>query len=209
MPISDKFFRSYSHSNITKGAMRSLILIFLFSACLGFSRDGLQQTSVSNTIGSHSMPITIEILVTQTTSYCGGISPPPELIRELKTPRPLAGKKIVIKKGDKNTFDSAVLLAVSSDSIGHVRVQLPYGKYLIVDEFKKDTSYFNQLLRIYSIPTSNYSAIQKECLQSWYEQPDLIFEIGGGTASALTVNFQKPCSWNEIPCLEFKGPLPH
>ena len=84
--------------------MRSLILVFLLSACLGFTPDGLQQTTVSNPIDSQLTQITIEILVTQTSSYCGGISPPPELISELQTPRPFAGKKIVIKKGDKNTF---------------------------------------------------------------------------------------------------------
>ncbi len=188
--------------------MRSLILVFLLSACLGFTRDGLQQTTVSNTIDSPSMQFPIEILVTQTASYCGGISPPPELIRELKTPRPLAGKKIVIKKGDKNTVASEVLMEACSDSVGKISVQLPSGTYFIVDEFKKDTSYLNKLLRIYSVPTPNYSVIQQECLQSWYEQPDFIFEIGEGRASALTVNFQKLCSWNEIPCVEFKGPLP-
>jgi hypothetical protein len=46
--------------------------------------------------------IAVNIKITQTSSYCGGAAPPRELIEQLNTPVPLAGKVIYLRKGKTN-----------------------------------------------------------------------------------------------------------
>jgi hypothetical protein len=180
--------------------MRSSIIILLFSSFLVCSQEAVQKQDAKK--------INVEIRITRTSAYCGGARPSQEVMTELQTPKPYSGKKLYLKKGEKNTFTTKIFMEITSDSAGKVNCQLQPGKYLIVDEFKKDTSYYNRLKKRYSTLTPNYSAIDKLCLKNWYEQPDLVFELKEGEVKDLTINFHKNCTWNEIPCIEFKGPVP-
>jgi len=194
--------------------MRLLILIFILVSFPGFSQDRVQpdninESEILNAKNVNEKMFQIEILVTQTTSYCGGVKPPDELLKEMETPKPLAEKKLYLKKGEKNTFNSKVELEICSDSLGKIRIQIPPGKYFIVNEFKKDTDFYKIVLKKYKTGTKDYPAIDKLCLKKWYEQPDLFFEIMNEDLKNLTLNFNKECSWREIPCLQFKGQLPN
>lgn len=182
--------------------MRSLIILLLLAPVWVNAQENVQKQDTEK--------FNVEISITRTSAYCGGARPTPEMIAELQTPKPFPAKNLYLKKGERNTFTTKIIRAITSDNSGKVHLLLPPGKYFIVDELKKDTSYYNLLKRQYSSPTDQYSAIDMLCLKKWYEQPDLIFEIkSGDEVINLIVNFHKNCSWKEIPCIEFKGPLPH
>jgi hypothetical protein len=160
-------------------------------------------------VNNEGEKVLVEIRITNTSSYCGGIPPPEEVRIEHNTPKPFAKKIIFIKKGEQNTFDSKIFLELVSDSAGKIEIQLPPGKYFIVDELKKDTSFFNRMIKKYEKESKNCSAINKDCLRKWYEQPDFVFEIKE-ESTKLVVNFHDSCSWNEVPynCCQYKGPYP-
>jgi hypothetical protein len=179
----------------------NLLIVFLLFSFGCFSQK--------DTISNGKEKFLVEICITQTSSYCGGVKPDPETITELKRPKPLANKILFIKKGEQNTFDSKILLEIISDSSGKVNIHLPPGKYFVVDELKKDTSFYNKLIKEYEKESTKCSAINKDCLKNWYVQPDFIFEIKE-EPNKFVVNFHKGCSWNEVPynCCKYKGPYP-
>ncbi len=176
--------------------MRILTLIFCLSSFLVFSQGEVHPKKNKKAKPSKEAKVIdkggkfkIEILLTQTSLYCGGAKPPDELLKKLNTPKPLIEKTVYIKKGDNNTFDSEVYLKVSSDTSGKIRFQLPAGKYFIVDESKKDSSCYYTLLKEYGTATKNTPAVDKKCLKNWYEQPNFVFEIKDSDVKDLIINF--------------------
>lgn len=195
--------------------MHGLSLLFVLCLFGGFSHGNLnsipgehRKHETQTSVNIKENKFSVEITVTQTSAYCGGIRPSPELLNELQNPKPLVRKKLFIKRGDKNLFNSKIVIEACTDSSGKIQLQLLPGKYFIVDELKKDTSYYKTLIRKYSKASKNYSAIEKGCLKSWYEQPDMVFEITNSDIKNLSLNFHKLCDWKEIPCIQFIGPLP-
>ena len=193
--------------------MRSYLLILLILCCSGFflasfcaKKTPISEPQLIACVKPKEFPV--EITITQTSSYCGGIEPSPELLKELGTPKPETGKKLFVKEGDKNLFYATVVFETISDSSGKIQFHLPSGKYLIVDEKKKDRGFYDTLLEKYSTPTTEYSAIDTSCLRAWYELPDLIFEIKDTESKNLKLNFHKKCIFNEIPCIQFRGHRP-
>lgn len=181
-----------------------LILLFSFSLIFYSQTDGRKSKKKSR---SNACKITGR--VTYTKSHCGGVRLTEEQMNEMRTPRPLAGKKLYIKKGNTNTFDNTKIVAeVTADEKGEFTLELPPGEYLIVDEKKKDTAYYNQILKEYSKPTDMYSAADSVCMKTWYQTPELIFTVKKGQKIKPEVNFPNRCSWNTIPCAHYKGPLP-
>ena len=161
-----------------------------------------------DSVASKAKKYVVEISVTSTARFCGGIKPSPEMIRVIQTPRALVQKKLYIKRGDKNTFKSEVILETCTDTLGKLKLLLPPGRYLIVDELKKDRIYYNSLIKRHLQATKEYSPIDRICLRNWFEQPDFVFEVTNSDSSLLTLNFQMPCSWDEIPCIQYYGPKP-
>ncbi len=195
--------------------MRSLIVLFLFSSVSVFPQGDVQksegkkiQTIKETSIAGNEKKFFVEINVTQTSSYCGGARPSPEMIEQLGTPTPLAEKKLYIKKGEKNTFDSNIFLEISSDTSGKIQLLLPSGKYFIVDESKKGKSSYNALLKRFAKASNNYTEVNKNCLKNWFEQPDFVFEINEADSKGLRINFHKGCIWTETPCVHYTGPKP-
>src|ERR1035437_1246537 len=116
-------------------------------------------------------------IITGTSAYCGGERPPAELLAQLATPTPRPGKKIYIKTGEVNSFNSKVFLELTTDTAGKFHAKLSPGKYLIVDEEKKDISYYNKLLKEHKTETSSFEAVDTVCLKAWYVKPDYTFEV--------------------------------
>ena len=194
--------------------MHGLNLLFVICSFYGFSHGDLtripgeqQNPDKQIAINTKEKKISVEITATQTSAYCGGVRPSPDILKELQNPKPLMRKRLFIKRGDKNMFSSKIFIEACTDSSGKIQLMLLPGKYFIVDELKKDTSYYKTLIRKYSKASKNHSAIEKECLKSWYEQPDMVFEIINSDMKNLNLNFHKPCDWKEIPCIQYNGPL--
>lgn len=150
--------------------------------------------------------ISISGSVTGTRQYCGGARPSDEILTQVATPRPISNKKIYIKQGEVNSFDSKVLLVLTTDSKGNFRAKLRPGKYLIVDSTKKDTSYYNAILKTYKFQGNAYQAVDTACLRKWYLKPECIFNVGNSDQKNISVNFFKGCE--DIPCTRLRWPYP-
>ena len=177
--------------------MKTFILPLLCISLLSFSQDK---------IGKKSQRIPIYGTVTETRSYCGGARPSAEMLTALATPAPAAQKVIYIKKGEVNSFNSKVLVKVTADENGNFHAKLSPGKYLIVDSTKKDTSYYNLLLKTYKSKTANYGPIDTKALKKWYLKPDAIFEVSEKETKTISVNFHVNCD-GYIPCAQYRGPF--
>lgn len=144
--------------------------------------------------------------VTQTRDYCGGARPNDEILTQLGTPKPVSGKKIYIKQGEVNTFESKVILALTTDEKGNFRAKLKPGKYLVVDSLKKDLTHYNMLLKTYKAQTTSYEPIDPVCLKEWFMKPAGTFEVTGKETKNIAVNFHITC--RDVPCAGFRGPYP-
>ena len=149
--------------------------------------------------------ILISGTVTSTSNHCGGARPTDEIIAQLGTPKPVSGKKIYIKKGEENSPESKVIIVLTTDGEGKFHARLRPGKYFIVDETKKDASYYNMLLKTYALQTEHWEAIDQPCLQEWFSRPAAVFEVSEAAPKIITVNFHKTCE--EIPCARYRGPF--
>jgi hypothetical protein len=150
--------------------------------------------------------LNVEITVTQTASYCGGARPSEEILQELNSPIPSANTKVFIGRGVENAGHGVILETVT-DVDGKVRVELPSGDYYLVFETKTIENK-TKLLGAYREETAYYSAMDVDCLENWFKQPDFVFSVEKNKSKSVVVNKHIPCSWSAIPCVDYRGPLP-
>jgi hypothetical protein len=180
-------------------AFRLIILSVLFLFSSFAQTDKKKRTKKCKVYGT----------VTSTGAHCGGVRLPNEQMKQLMTPKPISDKTVYIKKGTVNSFDNTAIIAeVKTDASGAFTVELPPGNYFLVDEKKKDRTFYDRVLNDHKTKTEYYSAVDTICLRSWYETPDVLFEVKKGKKSTVTVNYAGRCSWNSIPCVQYTGPLP-
>ena len=177
--------------------MRVFVIPILCLALLSFS---LRDTKTK------AKTVPVSGTVTQTRDYCGGARPPDEILTQLGTPTPVSGKKIYIKAGEVNTFESKVILVLTTDEKGNFKAKLKPGKYLVVDSLKKDLTFYNMLLKTYKTQTESYEPIDPVCLKEWFMKPAGTFEVTGKEAKNISVNFHITC--RDVPCAGFRGPYP-
>jgi hypothetical protein len=175
-------------------------IFFLSIFCLALLSFGQKKSK------KKVMQYPVSGIITGTSAYCGGARPPDELLAQLGTPTPRPGKKVYIKKGEVNSFNSKVVAELTTDTAGKFHVKLPPGKYLIVDEEKKDLSYYNKLFKEYKSQTESYEAVDTVCLKAWYLKPDFTFEVKNSEIKNISVNYRKECF--NLPCTRFRGPYP-
>jgi hypothetical protein len=173
--------------------MKFLILIvFALSFCIGKPKPS---------------KVNVEGKITYTESYCQGMRPTEEILAEKRRQKPLAGKKLYIRKGKVNFITTPIIAEVITDSAGIFKLNLPKGEYCLVADNKKDDSFYNSIINKHSRKTDFYGEVNKECLDEWIKTPDLIFEVGA-TKTSISYNFHFPCEWSKIPCTTYTGPLP-
>jgi hypothetical protein len=177
--------------------LKILAAFFLFASCVGAKRSGNSEAKVK-----------VSGTVTQTFSYCGGARPSNEMLAKLNEPKPFANKVLFILKGNSNDFNSMNYIQISSDSLGNFSVSLEPGEYCLVDEFKHHKSNFDDILKKYEKETTNYSAVDPDCLKNWFNTPDLVFTVAKTGNKDLSIVYHHPCSWHAIPCVNYRGPLP-
>ena len=120
--------------------------------------------------------VDVHIKITQTSSYCGGAAPSNEMLEQLNTPVPFAGKIIYLRKGNTNKLcKKAVVL--KSDENGEITALLQPGIYAVVDETKKDKTFYNDLRKRFKNPVPNYEALDVACLDDWLKTPDQVIEV--------------------------------
>jgi hypothetical protein len=152
--------------------------------------------------------VKIEVSVTQTKSYCGGASPTAEVLKQLNTPKPLADKTFIVRKGQENDLNEPIIAQFTTNELGVSSFRLPPGNYIITDIERADTKKFTQLMETYSEPTENYGKINVPCLSNWLKRPYIKFTVNEGEPLQLSFNIRQNCDWEAIPCVQFTGPLP-
>lgn len=145
--------------------------------------------------------------ITYTISRCGGAVPTPEQLKEMATPKPMKGKKYYVRKGQHNSITSPIVAELSLNDMGQYEIHLETGIYSVVSSEKKDKVFYNEMLKLYIKETEHYTAMDKKCLDQWLQTPDFIIEVKGKDTT-VNHNFQEPCSWNKVPCANYKGPFP-
>lgn len=180
---------------------------FILILSIGFLLMSCKNVTKSTDKGNPSFDVVIHL--TQTSSYCGGAAPPQEMLDALATPQALSGKEVFLRKGMiNNPEDTAFLLQKISDEKGDVHFQIQEGNYYLVFANKKDHTHTDELLEKYKSPIGDYSSIDKACLKKWLENPELIIPVGIDLSREYTLNVHTPCFWNEIPCIDYTGPMP-
>ena len=140
--------------------------------------------------------------VTESLQYCGGMRPSEEMLAERKTPRPYVNKKFHIRKGNKNSLASPVLLSFTADSNGYFSFDLPPGTYSIIqtDQVKKldHQKYMVQHVKV-----------DEPCLKTWWAEPYYILEIRNENITGLKFHFEHRCFLEgDVPCRRYTGPMP-
>ena len=151
---------------------------------------------------------TFTIQLTKTGAYCGGVSPAPEMLKELNTPKPLTLTSVYLRKGEVNDVSKAYDFSFTSNEQGIIEGELPEGVYSIVFKEKKDSIAQNKLISAYKNGTINHSAINLKCLNEYFAQPDGSITINKGGGNTTSVNKRDLCPWDAVPCTSYKGSYP-
>lgn len=140
--------------------------------------------------------------VTQSLQYCGGMRPSEEMLAERKTPRPYVNKKFHIRKGNKNSLASPVLLSFTADSNGYFSIDLPAGIYSIIQTEQVKKLDLNKY-------KSYHIKVDEQCLKTWWAEPYYVLEIKNENITGLKFHFENRCFIEgDVPCRRYTGPLP-
>ena len=130
----------------------------------------------------------IKGIVTQTSSFCGGMPPKKEMIQELQTPKPIIEKKLFVKKGKKNLIRRKIVKEILTDSSGHFSLSLPAGTYCIVEDYK--TKKFE---------SSEKSIKEIKCAEKQWSQCDYTFCLPEDHNKTIKINYHHYCD-GQTPC---------
>lgn len=145
---------------------------------------------------------TISGKVTQSSQYCGGAEPDPEILQQMNAKQKYAGKKFYIRKDTLNSSKKPIELSFTSDANGNFSFQLPPGTYMILlEEQIKEPD-----VKKYNSPSQN---VNEKCLTDWWKKPYYVLVIGDKDITGLDFHFYHRCFINtDIPCLSYIGPMP-
>lgn len=137
--------------------------------------------------------------VTSTNSYCGGAQPPEELLQDLKSPKPMSGKVILVKMGKVNSEKCKVVKKLITNDKGEFEVMLKKGRdYIFIEEWKGMP---------YKLPkNTEWIKWDAECYKKSYQTPDYVLHKANRT-STIPMNFHIRCSFDPY-CGQYSGPLP-
>jgi len=138
--------------------------------------------------------------------YCGGARPTQEMMEQITQPKPLAKTTFYIRQDSVNDISKPIYKEFTTDSLGNFSIQLPAGKYSIVNTEKKNSDFVNGLKKTYAKETENYSAIDLNCIKEWVKTPDAILNVNGDVKN-FTITYSEHCSWH-VQCVAYKGPYP-
>jgi hypothetical protein len=172
--------------------LASLLLLLGFTNC-----STAQKTHKAKQYAVHGT-------ITQTRSYCGGARPSDEMLEKLNTPRPLPGIKLYVRSGNTNQLKKRIQRTIVADSAGNFVIHLPPGTYCIIQE--------EQIKKLnpesYRKKQTEYLKLDENCLNKWWSDCLLTFEVKAEDKKGLNINFNTPCFTNGVPCLNYTGPMP-
>lgn len=143
--------------------------------------------------------VTVKGLVTQTSSWCGGMKPSEEVMKDKSTPKPLAGKTIYIKIGTENSEMKPVYKKVVTDENGAFSVKLKSGvTYIFLEDWKGEA---------FSVPKNTELVTHDaDCYKKQYSRPDYSLFVKGVNKRVI-MNFHERCAHKPL-CGTYHGKLP-
>lgn len=183
------------------------LILLLITGCGSKNKTAKESAPAQQTTPVPAKKVTVSGIVMQTSSYCGGAAPPDFIIKELETPRPLAGKKLHIIKGDTNIANRPIVLSFISDSAGKFSFRVEPGLYSVLLEEQiplPDAKKYS---------TKNQS-IDEACYKKWWAKPYYLLEVEDSSNKSTSLEglvflFHKRCFINsDVPCLSYLGPFP-
>ena len=127
-------------------------------------------------------------VVTQTSSFCGGMPPRKEVLQELRSSKPFSGKKLFVKKGKINSLNKSVIKELTTDSSGNFSLSLPAGIYCIVEEYKTKKS-----------DKSAKSLKKRKCMEKQWSCCDYTFRLPDDKNKTIKINYHHYCE-GKTPC---------
>ncbi|HNB81434.1 MAG TPA: hypothetical protein PLP34_05550 [Chitinophagaceae bacterium] len=138
--------------------------------------------------------------VTQTSEYCGGAMPTPEVLKSLETPQPLPDKVLYLKTGSINKSGTPVYRKIVCDSAGRFSVRIPEGRaYCIIEDWKAAPMRYPE--------DTEWIIWDKACFRKRYESPDFLIPKNFSRGQMININFHQPCFFHPW-CGTYSGPLP-
>jgi hypothetical protein len=188
-------------------ALFFLSIILTITACGGSSKVESDQSMEDENVIAYD----VEIRTTQTSEYCGGSRPSEEMMNELETPQPLANTTIYLREGEVNSLSLPIAYSLKSDESGLIHAKIKKGTYSVVFEHKKDQATYDTWLENYGQATAQYSAIDTNCFNTFFQRPDQVIQVGKSETDSLTnqfaVNTINRCERTRVPCASYKGPV--
>lgn len=145
----------------------------------------------------------VNFVISYTESYCMGMRPTEEILKELAIPKPYQNRELSIIKG-KESFDkmkSVFVGKVTTNAKGLAILNLPEGVYSIIDNEK--ASFYNKVKN----DKENYQINSDACVQEWIKSPILTFTVSKKSTSVKYI-FNKSCYLGEnvSQCINYIGP---
>ncbi|MCE2963800.1 MAG: hypothetical protein ACK5UE_03475 [Chitinophagales bacterium] len=177
-----------------------LLILFLSVTDMSAQKKKVRRTASSVAVTLH---------ITQTVQWCGGARPTEEMEKEFNTPKPYPNYNLFIRK-DSNDLSKHPLFSIQTNESGKFTLKLPPGKYVVVDEWKKNDSTFKSTIEKYKNETSNTGPIDTNCYKYFVSSPDFVIIVPKKSSRPIQVkhNYHKLCNWSGAPCVEFRGPYP-
>jgi hypothetical protein len=142
--------------------------------------------------------------LTQTSSYCGGAAPTPEMELRYQTPKPYQ-TKLYIRKGKENSEKEPILDSVNTDGLGNFQFSLPPGDYIIILPSQRKKESINSYLKMQSAQLH----VDEACLNNWWSAGLFQITVVETNIAGLNHNFHSGCFVPEyMNCFSYSGPYP-
>jgi hypothetical protein len=138
----------------------------------------------------------VNITITQTSNYCGGVRPTEEMLAELNHPQPVSANQVFyIVKGKSHNYK--YYKKVITDETGSINIKLPLGSYGLYSEA--------QLKKFQKRINTEEQTWDNDCLLKAHKKPLIIFD--NKRTKKVQVNIHKKCFYSQ-DCGVYNGPLP-
>lgn len=167
--------------------------LFLPSACL-FQVKTPSLKCVAFTLllfaaAAHCHGQEVSLCITQSSRYCGGAAPPPQILEQLQAMKAPVGQTFYIIAGSVNRKGRPIVKSVTFGAAGTARFRLKAGKYSIIDSF-----------RVNALP-QRVEDFDMQCLAKVWAKPLVSFDVRKGKPTWVDHHIVLPCPWNAT-CLE-------
>lgn len=185
--------------------MARLTILFCFFSLIFISELSAQ---TKRTVKKQKA-IRVNLSITSTMDWCGGARPTEEMEREFKTKQPYSNLGLYLRK-DSNDLTKPIIYSIETNALGKSSLMLTPGKYIVVNDQKKDTSIYQTTLKKFALATETTGPIDTICYKKFIAEPDFVILVPKKSTRPLHVkyNYHKHCDWSGAPCVEFRGPYP-